>query len=360
MKDIDFDELDRAVSSVLNGTTSTAAPDSVADSGSVDASSALEARATPESVTFAVGSHGGRSGTITATADESSSSRQPEPLSSAPSSITPLAVKRRGKFMDVMHPSHDMAPTEPSPSASRRSPLLPISDNVVPEDEATSSAANDSRDTSPAMSPEEVAYVPDDDSSNTDLHKPSSGRPDAESVYVDPIDFAAQQTAVDEPLGEVSVPSQDELTSSPTPFIDDARVEKRPLGAFGESDTPTGSVDEPTVGASDEAELSTDGARSGESDGFAQVDDDAQTAPAVSLPRELQPDIVQVEAVQDEAGLPEAMTATGHPLFDTSTYHEPVAAKPKKTSGRILWVVGFLLCLAIGGGAGYIMFTSGF
>ena len=359
MKDIDFDELDRAVSSVLNSAAPAAAPGSVVDPASPDASGALAARATPESAAATIGVQSGNKEPAVAAVDTNDNPTQPDVSSSTPSSMTPLAIKRRGKFMDVMHPSHDMAPSEPSPSAIRRSPLLPISNNVVPDDEVTLPVADDSRDTLSAMATEETVDAPEVDTYGSDAHESTSDESDAGAVYVDPIDFAAQQAAPDDSSDATSLSSKDDSVSSVTPFIDDARVEKRPLGAFGESEIAS-TVDESAGEVLDEGAPSDGDTPAAGTDDLPEAHDDVQAVPAVSLPRELQPDIVQVEAVQDEAGLPEEMAAAGHPLFDTSTYHEPVAAKPKKTSGRVLWVLGFLLCLAIGGGAGYVMFTSGF
>jgi hypothetical protein len=104
-----------------------------------------------------------------------------------------------------------------------------------------------------------------------------------------------------------------------------------------------------------------------------------QAAPAAALPRELQPDVVGVESVQateaEEPSSPQAAPfatnvgpaavsddgrVEGHPLFDTSTYHEPIAAVPHKAlPGWAMWAIGLAACLAVGAGVGYFLFTAG-
>ena len=116
MKDIDFDELDRAVSSVL-GQQSPKQDDT--DTNAVQTVAPQEPTASAES------------SSAEAVAPVEVSSEQ------APASTTPLAVKRRGKFMDVMHPSADMSSSTAQATSTRptrTSPVLqPLSSDVAPE-----------------------------------------------------------------------------------------------------------------------------------------------------------------------------------------------------------------------------------
>ena len=117
MKDIDFDELDRAVSSVLGQQGSK-------DEGTITAQAAETTTVTTET-------------TAEAAANDASAvagTEMPAPQGTTPA--TPLAVKRRGKFMDVMHPSHDMTSSAPAAAVkpSRSSSVLqPLSSDMTPE-----------------------------------------------------------------------------------------------------------------------------------------------------------------------------------------------------------------------------------
>ncbi|MEO5499055.1 MAG: hypothetical protein ABIR46_00985, partial [Candidatus Saccharimonadales bacterium] len=104
---------------------------------------------------------------------------------------------------------------------------------------------------------------------------------------------------------------------------------------------------------------------------------DMQSTPVVPVPRELEDDIVKVEAAQNEQEQTETSSpfaahvaasakpnddgrVDGHPLFDTSTYHEPIAAVHHGgISGWAKWLIGLMLCLAAGVGVGYFLFTAG-
>lgn len=378
MKDIDFDELDRAVSSVLG------------QQGPAEVTaSTTQAVATEEPLETKTVSE---TGTPVATSAEQAQA----------SPATPLAIKRRGKFMDVMHPSADMTSAAPATPVKppRTSPVLqPLSTDVAPETSSVDTVES-STDTGiveptakvdeshaligaePApvenLLPEHVAADSEDMAEASDVTAPESsetitpaeqGSSDTstdqiqdepvESLYVDPIELAQ----ADEPAKEAETAENPESvaiaadTEQPaTPFLADAQVDKRPLGAFG--DTETAASETPTP----------------ESPEQPSVPVDAQASPAVPLPRELQPDVVQVESAsaQEAETSPVPLASgvksdqeddgrvEGHPLFDTSTYHEPIAAvHGKGLPGWMKWLIGLLLCLALGAGVGYFLFTAG-
>jgi hypothetical protein len=373
VKDIDFDELDRAVSSVL-GQKSPHDEDTVTTQA-VSAEESAEATET------------------------SMSSDAPTPRTT--SSTPPLAIKRRGKFMDVMHPSADMTsatPAAPVAQPMRTSPQLkPLTNDLTPEasdeEPATDVLAEPTAEVDeshaligaePApvenLLPEHVADETDEVTASeapvTPTHDETTTTPDAEgdsstdektetsepeteteptepvkSLYVDPLELAAPK---EEAVPEEEVIPEVASTTEPTvtPFLTDTKVDKRPLGAFGEAE----------------------GAAPADTDTSEQAPVDTQSSPAVPLPRELQPDVVQVEsaALETEAA-PAAPFATsvksadtddgrveGHPLFDTSTYHEPIAAvHGAGMPGWVKWLIGLLVCLALGAGVGYFLFTAG-
>lgn len=365
MKDIDFDELDRAVSSVLSKSTPAEksasapveAPASMAPSQSSASSQPIapEPQSTPELQTPFTG-------TSTSSTMPAASPLAPEATAAAAS---PITLRPRGKFMDVMHPSADMNPGTPSGSRPVFTPprtLAPLTSRDADQLEPT--AAVDESNALIGAEPAPVADVPEEvvasqeepeetlllpaETEDETTETPRETTPAETPGYVDPLDVAEQTNT---PVSEET--ARPETTPQTTPFLSDTKVDKRPLGAFGDADEQDGDPPKNTS-------------------------DDTQTAPVVPLPRELQPDVVQVESVQE----PDQTTGTdkpfaasvsvaadtsddgrveGHPLFDTSTYHEPITAvHAKKTAPWVFWAVGLGICLVIGAGVGYFLFTAGF
>ena len=322
MKDLDFDELDRAVNSLVGG--SEPAPS--------------------EPVL-----------NVPTTAPNSDVSIQvpDRPV------VQPLAARRSsGRFMDVVHPSSDMRSSAPVASVS------PVSR------------------TAPAIQP--LVVTPPVVSETT---LPVQDAPKME--YPDPIDFQGFTPGVTpEPVNELA-PAQDDEdsdiakiadditaslgkeTTTPleSPFIADAKVEKRPLGAFsvGIPATVTPLAAE-MVATSPDVEL-PDTEQKGEID-------DHPIEKDVPLPAELQNDLLSIEANENPA--PEALftppvSSTDVPVGPTSipqqytekpsTGDQPAATmfaaeaykKPaghaKKKSGWfvVLWIA---LLVIVGGGIG--------
>lgn len=361
MKDIDFDELDRAVSSVLSKAAPAGAPVQVSREEAPSQVSASTQSVTPEPP------HTAQSQPVAAIANTSESRTEvttPTPdVTSA--STSPITLRPRGKFMDVMHPSADMNPGASSGSRPAFTPprtLAPLTARNMDQPEPTatvdeSSALIGAEPAPVTDTPSEVATSPEapeetlllpaetDEETGDDSNVTA---PIETASYVDPLDVATPPTGA---AASEEAPRPD-TTPQTTPFLSDTKVDKRPLGAFGDADEQ-------------------------DSDASKNSPDDTQTAPVVPLPRELQPDVVQVESVQepDQTGAPDKPFASsvsvaadaddgrveGHPLFDTSTYHEPIAAvHAKKTAPWIFWVVGLGICLVIGAGVGYFLFTAGF
>lgn len=301
MKDIDFDELDRAVNSVIG----TASSDMVAEP-------APESTNSDETIPVAV--------------SVTSSTSQVDDSQNQPAAPAPLAARRSsGRFMDVVHPSSDMRST----TSESSTPSLPqFGKTVTPSAEFEETP----QDTTTEASPE---------------------------AWPDPIDMAQQDTSP-----EVSSPE----TPLESPFLADAKVEKRPLGAFS-SDTPepTEAVDQKTNEESEieEHPIHTD----------------------VPMPAELQDDLLSIESDSDVPAIeetpdapaplvtpPVAVETTGPTsinqqyseqpstseqpapvIFNTDAYKQPLAHPGKKKSGWlvVLWV--FLL-LVVGAGIGALVY----
>lgn len=359
MKDIDFDELDRAVSSVLGQTV----PNKEQTAGATELSPPTAAAASaPSSDT-------------TAEKVVAPVVTPPPATRKAPSSTSGLAVKRRGRFMDVMHPSATMVPTAAANTkpaltehaSSQLQPLspdlkessapqaevvetLPVVTTAVPAEpiaELDESQALIGAEPAPAENPVEIETKPADSPEHTATPSTDTKTKDgAPSASLDNVVDATEPEAVTDtssPQGLAASVSQE------TPFLTDTKVDKRPLGGFGA------------------ATADTDTAES----------QDTQTAPTVTLPRELQSDVVEVESLQDDSTAPAEDTplfatsvsaapeqddgrVEGHPLFDTSTYHEPIAAAHEGSVPVWLkWVLGLAICLGLGAGVGYFLFTAG-
>lgn len=362
MKDIDFDELDRAVSSVLSKSTPTDNAASIPAVSDTRAPSPVVMSTTPSSRSEPEPTVTQQLPTSDSSVSVSAVSQSEAEISPTPS---PITLRPRGKFMDVMHPSADMNPsasTTTRPAFTPPRTLAPLSPRNSEQPEST--ATVDEASGLIGAEPTPVEDVPTDTLSSNDGAeetlllpaeieedeapvKPTDDASTVDKGYVDPLDVATTP----EPIMPEET-SRTEATTQTTPFLSDTKVDKRPLGAFGDADEQ-------------DPELTKSPA------------DDAQTSPVVSLPRELQPDVVQVESVQEtdrSVSLDKPFAASvsvaaddsddgrveGHPLFDTSTYHEPIAAvHPKKTAPWVFWIVGLGICLVIGAGVGYFLFTAG-
>lgn len=401
MKDIDFDELDRAVSSVLGQKV----PAESAEQSESVVSVAVEPKKPQPSTAEPATSISSFVKDLEKDDAQNASSNvpassEPSPVSApvvapvsavspAPAPQAPLAVKRRGKFMDMVHPSADMATQKPMTARPR-----PFSRHETPDITPTAKENERNSDSveSPVVQPvsetvdEPIAAVDEsqaligaepisfEDGSHT-LPAETLDAPEKQNIpnldplasFVPPEDESTETVAAlsnsadkehDNKTDDVAADvSEEETVSSDaafstslqaTPFLSDTKVEKRPLGGF------SGAESVPVA--------------------------DPQQAPTVPLPRELQSDVMKVESDQPEmttgvassASSPFATTVEaapepanddrveGHPLFDTSTYHEPIAAVSRgKTPAWLKWMLGLLVCLAIGAGVGYFLFTAG-
>lgn len=228
-------------------------------------------------------------------------------------SSTPAMRRSSGRFMDVVHPSSDMR----SSGASERSTPRP------PEP----------REETPAPAPE---------TKHTD--------------WPDPLDFHGfkEDTPTEEPAVEEK--KQDD-TPAPleSPFLTDAKVEKRPLGAFSTEETPL-------LEASDEELLP---AETETHDEPAQPEIIAAPEPEPEPESEPEPEPAPVEEpigptsiTQQYKEQPSTTDQPSGAIYDTEAYHQPLAHPEKKRSGAliIVWIVA-LIVVGAGVGAGVYFFV---
>lgn len=321
MKDFDFDELDRAVSSVLDGQdtpakehTPVAPRENINVSSDVERAPVIDVPARPEVVTREV-------------AERPSVSRPVGPRS-----------------MDIVRPATAVKQPVPAPIE-----VQPVPE--VPERPRTVVAMNDIRalpraEVQPLVAPieePEIEAVPEEDS------------------WVPPVD---------------------------SPFLPDAKVEKRPLG----TSEPTGVLD--TFEAIDltpapvveelsvppiESEVALSDAPA-DKIGFAPMSDsEAESVPEFSVldtddaaPLEVTPEIAEQAPVADvsEYTAPVAITQQYTPkasadeevsgeIFDTESYHQPFAAQKKKKSGplKVILIVALIVAFGAAAGAGFYFYV---
>jgi len=387
MKDLDFDELDRAVNTLMNDVSKTDISKDTDDQTNTlsitpTLPEAAPAPVTPVSPTTANDVH---------------------VRTSTPSS-PPLAA-RRGRFMDVVHSSSDMKKDKaPSQPISRQGVTLTPSKTVMPE--PSPAPVIPAPEPTPAAPSEPIEKPGDSDTHASDWPDPlelSGFKPDSNEK------LTTQSMPEPTPLLEEGsetpavAPTSDDIQPLSTPFLTDAKVEKRPLGS-------------PTVSAPEEKEEAPEPDHTpvvSTSDTSLTVDDPSdQLVPSIpdepkkELPPELQGDLVAIESgsstennvksVETTAEKPvETPQPSSHPtalleaktddepvftgptsiaqqykeepntgdqkngaIYDTDAYHKPLAHPAKKKSGW-LWVVWILLILLVGAGAGAALYFSG-
>lgn len=340
MRDINFDELDKAVSSVLQ-------------------------------------KDGVNTGSSLGGSDELDSDDMSRKNTRGSSSDTPAIVpqRRRGQFMDIVHPSSDMsslrsAKSEPGVPPMRRSQpaIKPLSADVVEGDRQEV----EEPDSMPPVDRSELIGESDD----RDLQPYNNENRDAEtraaelvgvenSFEVDAIshDDEANQEPVAGPLHKEPVDSFDIRDEQPkdihneaavSPFVESSDVEKRPLGAFSTgSDTPS------------------------QSDSSLETEQD--TPEAQDMPVELHPDVVSVEADTDSNDIEESQTVSSlspsipqqysvaktsddesddeHAVFDTSQYHKPLDPPAKPKSHKLFYIIMAILMVLVGSAVGYLVWV---
>lgn len=410
MKDIDFDELDRAVSSVLGGKFNTEkdAPETVR-SAAPDAPSRDVAAPTPH--------------------DTSADSSTKKPF---------IQKRPTGRFMDVVVPSATQTKNLPGRPVSRRgvgvAPLAPRK-----EEAPTLSSEPDETQAPPAHDP--VAPVAPQAvgegikketlTVNEPVYTSPASEPTAE-VKPEAVheDTSEDQDQLDQTMSELEeldglMSDEREMPPLDTPFVSDLAVEKRPLGAFsldtkkeGEqpetpsevaSDSQATRIDTDLSAAMDEAlfggghkekpedakeaktetetEIVSDNTTEPQEDVIGQKQDAQTVAEVDVIPEELRGDLVAIESrevkpttqgvtpkpmpaapvaataamngsiqpqyVEKKSAKPEKET----PIFDTTDYHQPLRdATTKRDSWGTVLIIAVLIIVGAGAGAAVYFF----
>ena len=386
MKDIDFDELDKAVNSLMSRAQKDKTPPSDVVSSEIPQAPPVNEPDMPLTAASATPGVVKPKSAIAINPD-AQPAVTPQPKQAVPPRSTAApAARRSGRFMDVV-PTKS-TPTPATRPASREGvSVAPLSSDATPTDSQAS----------PVSAP--LPTPPPQPSSIVEHTAPKNDWPDPIEIATaktppvvkqEPIE--APKEPIVEPTIEPEKPKEEPLSS---PFLPDAKVEKRPLGS------PASSV--PMVAPESELTIAT-------------PDDSAAQLPvkptdvAVEAPEEFGGDIMQVEA-DTHMGVPK--TDETHPvdkkpearepqeekstevkgsdedvpvsepsasgrisippqykeqpstgekesgaIYDTSTYHQPLMHPAKKKSGW-LWVLWIVLILVVGAGAGAALYFLG-
>lgn len=376
MSDIDFDELDKAVTSVLGtnvetgvDTAAVSTPASVstptapvAASGQGISAHAAHARIMPSI----------RSSGATTLSRAAGTSNLAAPTSQPAVTSRRVIPHRQGKFLDVVHPDHAVKPAASAVQPATQSAPLPGVSTGPEEAQVVDFAqlqdAAAGLNTTPVPTLEAPAV--EASSAQASLVETSElATPAAPSVE------PGQPQSVDEVAAALSQPiATDEPNASP--FLPDAKVEKRPLGS-GEvaapmnlpttepaAAPPTGASSEVVDGTTEEVpeELSdaVQAVESSEVQTAAPVEtivDDTKkdtqdtlqsgSAPA-SIPKQYK-DSIKTASEDDESSA----------IFDPQTYQQPIEEPTKKSSHLMRWILVATLLLMIVAAAGVAAYLGG-
>ncbi len=383
MKDIDFDELDRAVGSVLGAEPAKESDAAVAT-----------ATADPQPVATPAVSASDPARTSSPDSSVSEANRNPAAVSPA---ISP--ARKRGQFLDMVHPSADMTKTPKMPSAARKTvqPLNPAIAPEAPIPQPTSETLEAPLETTAQPAGTEADQLPDPVAVVAE-EAPETSR----ESWPDPLDFAPVSSGSPsesdaEPVADIE-PADEPVVAEPAqmPFVADAKVDKRPLGAFAAQEDETADPETAAPAVNGESaeeetpEFNVD-VNSVESAGLSQdepAEEVISSEPAGTGPTsqhetaaEMVPDEAAEPAEIDRPTPPAAPLAAGqaasipqqyktaeahkpndeaHPLFDVEEYHQPLLTDGKKKSKKVVLIVVLLLILLVLGAAlGYIAYTVG-
>jgi hypothetical protein len=375
MKELDFDELDRAVNTLMGNVTSTVEPAKQDDTRVLTITETLTDDRPP---VFPVGQVTAPTQPVTA----------PEPVavrvsqSATQERPAPLAARRGGRFMDVVPPSSASRKPTPSQGVSRQGVSLTPLDTVSDKQESPSSVKDESLNTPPTLTVEP--------SDNAVIDRDTSEWPD-------PLEFNQPSEADDTPA--IDTPTSEERDATEplsSPFLADAKVEKRPLGApmpelyspqqpeeaaasveaeVTPEPTASESVDQPVeVELPEELRGDLMAIESNISNEQAAVPQDSPAAPVAQTTRptrepEMPKTVVASAAAAPAVSLPagggsipqqyreEPSTSdqTTGSIYDTASYHQPLEHPAKKKTGW-LWVIWVLVLLVLGAGGGALAY----
>lgn len=382
MKELDFDELDKAVNSLMAKTDAAPGNQSVPVVSSptpvAQPSVALRPVSAP-SVSVPVSSN-------IAVTSLSSTPKPPLPVSMptrtivkppvqsfTPSTERPVArptvpAKRSGRFMDLVPSSSELKSPMKSPSPRQGTTLTPLNDNIVadaptpspvsepdhasistPQISTPTQKRDFSRSVPQSVSPLAASMSMGARTQHDDMPDPLDIHEQNEVTTQDEREFAQNSSPVissfEAANDPIETPRQAPI-NEPTvsPFLTDAKVDKRPLGSA--SATPSSQAPLP-------AELNTDL--------LAVESDRADTAPVRSanpIRAEQSPELTPpISIAQQYKQQPRSGDQSHAPVYDTAA--QPVT-HPEKKKSNLLLVIVIAAIIIIGGGGIAALFYLGY
>lgn len=246
MSDIDFEELDKAVNSLVGGSPKD------------------EKKETPTETPKPV---------------------EPAPKPENSSASSNLPSRRAGRFMDMKHDSSDMTKdSSPSLMTSTKTTIAPINKDVKAEpksDEPSDEKPNDDKDND-ELATSSSTNMPDPIDHFENQQKDDKPKESSKPDYNDTDKKDDSELKFEETDNKRDEHEKDD--KKPSPFIDDAKVEKRPLGGFSSE-----SIIDPDK---------KDDKDSGEGDEIKDGEEKPNEPPAapIELPPELDKNLVAIEA----------------------------------------------------------------
>ncbi|HYG83530.1 MAG TPA: hypothetical protein VD907_01490 [Verrucomicrobiae bacterium] len=299
-------------------------------------------------------------------------------------------VRRAGRFMDVVHPSSDMAKS--GSETTNPAPQQTVSPRPVAQQPARLVAPEITPVVKPVQPPKPTVTP-------VQPAAPAALVETPESKWSDSLNFLNRRKKPDNNPQEstnqslpAKAPEADPVLS---PFLSDAKVEKRPLGAFV---APGTSTEKPTEKPVNDIPATSELNRK----------DDRQR-PANALPPELREDLVAIEAgdphsnerpdtppalppentpaqltpakPHDSPSVRQALSAAAtlsipqqyktkpaddnaapHAMFDVDQFQHPLLPAGKKKKGALFWITMIFLLLLVGAaiGVGLYYLNGGF
>lgn len=431
MSELDFDELDKAVNTLM-GDVPRVEPAKTDDVKTLNINSTLSDASRP-SLAELDSALSQVNGAPVVTPAAAATLVVATPSTPVGPTTPPLAARRAGRFMDVVHPSSDMKGiSKPNLSGARQGLTIEPTNRVTEDDEQPTPVDTATPAPTEEMTSYESSHVftPAPEVSDAPKHESTNDWPDpldmpgyeAETDVQDVAeveevsDTPAVELNADEPsvrdevdteadddalfnIDDINGTDDDEPQPLNSPFLADAKVEKRPLGV-AQTDDASGELGHaPVLGvlvdqAADETaaedqlpasprdatpplppELQSDlMAIEADSDTIAAVStpvvaaaeqkNEAPTAEPVVAPA-VQPEAEAAPVSTGPTSIPqqyqEAQSTGDQPagsIYDTESYHQPLAHPAKAKSGW-LWIIWILLLLIVGGGGAVALYFLG-
>ena len=409
MTDIDFDELDRAVSSLMDKQREKEAPvvanennSEVSMPASVEEKPASENSIgtsfappvtpfTPSSVASTPLSSISQpeakkepssdnatpkevdSPTSEKVTDDSIANRAPGMAASEVKAVPVIARRSTGRFMDVVRPSSVSAiqkPTTPAPSRTGTT--------IQPSPDLVDVISTNNRHSAVRKEMSDIVSQSDDFSDTPDLKDVHN-----ESTFAEIEDVPAEELSLTDKIAQSLAVSNSEAPAIPmtapleSPFIANVEVEKRPLGSTGQAAAdPEVDIDENTPVSDDSEQMKLEHQYNANLSNYSM--DESSLNNTSDLTMDLSPEIIAIEesGVPESAGIneemisdvdgsliesselpeKEAMDSELTPMFDAvSTEVKPSAGKEKKKSGLLIALL-IVLFLAIGMAGGAVSY----